>query len=203
MQSKLGESKNIRLLDRVIFTWGVIMLTVTQAVLSYKASFFWIWYTITYPTLYGIRYVLYKREGWSYFLLDFCYWTGFGLLALIHIVPHNHTVFKVLFFAANGPVISAIITWRNSLVFHSLDKLTSLVIHMFPPLLTFCWRWYPAKFGPQFDCEVEPQSCDISITENMAYCMGNYLLWQVSDEFQIFKESSTNWVTVHTIPLPI
>lgn len=29
-----------------------------------------------------------------------------------------------------GPLASAIITWRNSLVFHSIDKVTSLFIHM-------------------------------------------------------------------------
>jgi hypothetical protein len=34
-----------------------------------------------------------------------------------------------------GPLASAIITWRNSLVFHSLDKVTSLFIHMYPPLV--------------------------------------------------------------------
>lgn len=30
-----------------------------------------------------------------------------------------------------GPLMSAIITWRNSLVFHSIDKVTSLFIHMY------------------------------------------------------------------------
>ena len=29
-----------------------------------------------------------------------------------------------------GPLASAVITWRNSLVFHSLDKVISLFIHM-------------------------------------------------------------------------
>lgn len=35
----------------------------------------------------------------------------------------------------SGPLASAIITWRNSLVFHSLDKVTSLFIHMYPPVV--------------------------------------------------------------------
>lgn len=30
-----------------------------------------------------------------------------------------------------GPIASAIITWRNSMVFHSLDKVISLFIHMY------------------------------------------------------------------------
>lgn len=33
------------------------------------------------------------------------------------------------------------VTWRNSFVFHSLDKVTSVFIHSFPALLTYVHRW--------------------------------------------------------------
>ena len=33
-----------------------------------------------------------------------------------------------------GPLMVALIVWRNSLVFHSLDKLTSFFLHIFPPI---------------------------------------------------------------------
>ena len=35
----------------------------------------------------------------------------------------------------------AVIIWKNSLVFHSFDKITSLFIHLIPPMLTWCVRW--------------------------------------------------------------
>jgi hypothetical protein len=35
----------------------------------------------------------------------------------------------------------AIVVWQNSLVFHSLDKLTSIFIHVFPPLTLHLYRW--------------------------------------------------------------
>jgi hypothetical protein len=41
----------------------------------------------------------------------------------------------------SGPLASAIITWRNSLVFHSLDKVTSLFIHVYPPVVLTVIRW--------------------------------------------------------------
>jgi hypothetical protein len=47
----------------------------------------------------------------------------------------------VVFVFANGPLLVAIVAWRNSMVFHSLDKTTSLFIHVFPALLTYCTRW--------------------------------------------------------------
>jgi len=34
---------------------------------------------------------------------------------------------------AHGSLASAVITWRNSLVFHDWDKVTSLFIHLYPP----------------------------------------------------------------------
>ena len=130
--------------------------------------------------------MLYRRGGWGYFLLDFCYYTGFGCLFLIHVIPKNVIWFKMMFFAANGPVIMAIITWKNSLVFHSLDKLTNLVVHGFPPLLTYCWRWYPHKIGYFFDCDVDPEACTITISECFKYCIGNYLVWQIFYMFKVY-----------------
>ena len=35
----------------------------------------------------------------------------------------------------------AIVVWQNSLVFHSLDKLTSIFFHAFPPLTLHLYRW--------------------------------------------------------------
>ena len=42
----------------------------------------------------------------------------------------------------NGPLLFAVGLFRNSLVFHSLDKITSLFIHLSPALVTFCVRWF-------------------------------------------------------------
>jgi hypothetical protein len=34
-----------------------------------------------------------------------------------------------------------VLAWRNSLVFHSLDKTTSLFIHLTPNILLYALRW--------------------------------------------------------------
>ena len=39
-----------------------------------------------------------------------------------------------------GPLMCAIIVWKNSLVFHSLDKLTSFFLHAFPPIVVHLLR---------------------------------------------------------------
>ncbi len=54
----------------------------------------------------------------------------------------NTFLLRVLFANTTGPLLSAVWVWKNSAVFHSLDKMTSLFIHIIPALLSFTQRWY-------------------------------------------------------------
>ena len=67
----------------------------------------------------------------------------------------------------------AIVVWQNSLVFHSLDKLTSIFIHVFPPLTLHLYRWglIPCPYIRQDD---EMSWSDITILP-----LGLYAVWQV------------------------
>ena len=79
-----------------------------------------------------------------------------------------NNIFKANYMLAMGPLMTAIMVWKNSLVFHSLDKLTSMYsdaplqcletdlwlinvdyfwqfasrfLHAFPPLTVHLFRW--------------------------------------------------------------
>lgn len=84
--------------------------------------------------------------------LDFCYFVN--VLSAIGMVYPEPWFLKLNFVFANGPLAWAILAWRNSLVFHSVDKITSVFIHAFPALLTYCWRWdfLDAATGKSFMC---------------------------------------------------
>lgn len=74
-------------------------------------------------------------------LLDMCYWVN-GLAFLhLFVMPKSSTLFAITFACANGPVAVAIIAWRNSLVFHDLEKVTSVFIH-----IMVCWRQSQCHF---------------------------------------------------------
>jgi hypothetical protein len=45
----------------------------------------------------------------------------------------------------NGPLLMAVIAWSNSLVFHDIDKITSLWIHIYPPLGTLAVPLSPIR----------------------------------------------------------
>ena len=93
--------------------------------------------------LLSTRFVMYHREKYHYFMLDFCYFSNLLLLFYLFYYPTSGFLFVLSFVNSNGPLLWAIITWRNSLVFHDLDKVTSVFIHAFPPLVTFVIRWFP------------------------------------------------------------
>lgn len=79
------------------------------------------------------------------YILDFCYYAN--LLFIVYLSQlydpeYRDTLFKVSFMFANGPIIFAIPLYRNSLVFHSLDRMTSVILHISAPLVFYQIRWY-------------------------------------------------------------
>jgi Protein of unknown function (DUF2838) len=55
---------------------------------------------------------------------------------------------QIAFMYANGPLAWAIPCWRNSLVFHDMEKTSSVYIHFFPSLLTLSTRWHAQPRAP-------------------------------------------------------
>jgi hypothetical protein len=107
----------------------------------------------------------------------------------VHLVlfcPRDRAFFKIYFGLANGPLLGAIVLyvgsvillissrWQNRLVFHDIDKLTSLFIHIMPALLSYCIRWCdPEMFAGATSEEIAVSMSDIGIM------MLFYILWQV------------------------
>ena len=77
-----------------------------------------------------IRYYKYHKIGFHYFLADLCYFVNLLLILSIWFFPQSKRLFISTYCLAFGNNAVAIAMWRNSLVFHSLDKVTSYV----PPL---------------------------------------------------------------------
>ena len=92
---------------------------------------------------------------------DFCYFTN--LLCVVAYLWPSPVLRRLCFVYANGPLAWAIAAWRNALVFHSLDKTTSIFIHAFPALLTFTWRWEltHADSGASVLCDAAAPACTL------------------------------------------
>ncbi|OAY72301.1 putative membrane protein [Ananas comosus] len=105
-------------------------------------------YCLFYVTFVPLRWIYYRYKKWHYYLLDFCYYANTFFLAMLLFFPRNEKLFMVCFSFAEGPLAWALIVWRCSLVFSSLDKIVSVVIHFLPGIVFFTIRWWnPQTFS--------------------------------------------------------
>jgi len=175
LEEKIHAPPFLRTSDKFAFTVGLIVLCLTEFLLLKKPGLMPIWYTLLIFPLLIARYYFYHKAKYHYFMLDFCYYVQVLLLAEIYIVP-SPDLFQILFALSNGPLCVAIVMWRNSLVFHDLDKITSVAIHIFPPLVTFSLRWYPPNGDFSLVC-TEP-NCSLSPYYAITLAMVFYAIWQ-------------------------
>ena len=91
-------------------------------------------YTVQALYFLPIRAYRYKKKAWHYFLFDLCYYTTILNFVYIWLLPANTTLWIACYCLSHGSLASAVITWRNSLVFHDQDKIVSLFIHIYAPL---------------------------------------------------------------------
>jgi len=136
-----------QLRDKVFLTLGILNTFVTLLILVRFPAVFWVWYTAWAMPLLAFRYVTYTQKKWQLFLVDNCYFVNALCFAHLFLAPTSHTLFALAFMSSCGPLAWAIVAWRNSLVFHDLERITSLFIHILPPLTMFAQRAWGA-WGP-------------------------------------------------------
>ena len=137
----------VRFIDKVSFILGVVLLITTTYMLGrYPNNFYYYFHVATIVFLVAIRLFNYKKKGWHYYLFDFCYFANFLMLYFITISPKNDYLFKVFFSYANGPFGMAIPAFKNSMIFHKIDNLTSIAIHIIPLVTSWNLRWYTIPY---------------------------------------------------------
>lgn len=144
----------VRTFEKLTFFFGVQSLLVTALLFAYAPqyvhTFFslcsscsfrllprWlhIAYTVQAAILLPLRIYYYKKRAWHYFLFDLCYYITILNFVFIWLAPSSATLWIVCYCMSHGSLASAVITWRNSLVFHDFDKVTSLFVHLYPPIV--------------------------------------------------------------------
>ena len=101
------------------------------------------YYVLTMPPLIAWRVYTYTKLQWQYFCLDYCYFGNLAIFLVLLFTPEDGNLLVFQFCIANGLLYTGAFSFRNSLVFHSVDKMTSTYIHSAPVLLSFGIRWFP------------------------------------------------------------
>lgn len=118
------DSKNVTTREKVSFIAGVLNIFISGYLVGAFPEYFHLWYTAQLCYFYPVRFYTYHKRGYHYFLVDLCYFVNLLLLLVIWVFPHSRRLFIAAFCLAFGNNAVAIAMWKNSLVFHSLDKVT-------------------------------------------------------------------------------
>ena len=122
--------------------------------LLYRIRWIHIAYTVQAAFLLPLRVYKYKKRSWHYFLFDLCYYCNILNFVYIWLIPSSPAMFVACYCLAHGSLASAVITWRNSLVFHDFDKVTSLFIHIYPPIVFTVIRCVTSTHMAYVRCEL-------------------------------------------------
>ncbi|KAG8838380.1 hypothetical protein FRB91_007649, partial [Serendipita sp. 411] len=137
-------TKVVRTRDKVSFFVGVHTVMGSALMVGLYPQWIHIFYTIACAYLLPLRFFSYRQKAFHYFLFDLCYYVTILNLVYIWLFPGSPTLFVACYCLSHGSLASAVITWRNSLVFHDIDKVTSLFIHIYAPFtFTAIRHFYP------------------------------------------------------------
>ncbi|PRP81565.1 transmembrane protein [Planoprotostelium fungivorum] len=183
---KIDNPPAVKLRDKISFTLGVADAIVSGYLLGHAPNAF-VWkYNIQLPLLMFIRFWYYRSIKYHYFLLDFCYYANLILALYLQasftmiatrLIQYS-LLLKTAHYTQNGPLMWAIAVWRLSIVFHSLDKVTSLFIHLNPPLVMWAIRWHSPE-GSDYQHCVSEYEHSLSFSTAVLFPLVPYIAWQL------------------------
>jgi hypothetical protein len=133
-----NDTKTVTAREKISFICGVLNVLISGYLIGGYPEYFHIWYTLQLLYFMPIRWYTYHRRGYHYFLADLCYFVNFLCMCTIWFFPNSKRLFISTYCLAFGNNAIAIAMWRNSMVFHSFDKVTSLFIHIMPCVSLHC-----------------------------------------------------------------
>ena len=137
----MEETPQVKFKDKFSFTLGILTICMIQWLALRNPDYFvYLWVPLTI-ILWIYRFVDYSSKKLELFMLDFCYFINVSVAIQVIFYPNHLEWFQTNYVLTTGPFCFAIILFRNSLVFHDLEKLTQFCLHAFPPLIMHMVRW--------------------------------------------------------------
>jgi hypothetical protein len=168
----------VRTREKFSFVLGVCTLAGTCLLWGLAPTWFPVVYTVQALIYLTWRVYSYKKKHFHYFLFDLCYFVNVLDMIWLWFFPSSTVLFICSYCLTMGPLASAIITWRNSLVFHSIDKVTSLFIHIYPPLVFGIILFRYPNAGERYPGIVNVD--DYGWIQRIALSAVPYCLWQLT-----------------------
>eukprot|EP00927_Polykrikos_kofoidii_P077302 TRINITY_DN74258_c0_g1_i1.p1 TRINITY_DN74258_c0_g1~~TRINITY_DN74258_c0_g1_i1.p1 ORF type:complete len:451 (-),score=64.53 TRINITY_DN74258_c0_g1_i1:107-1459(-) len=125
----------------VCFCCAMVDVVVTSYWLGASPLTFHFYYSFKEASLITFRAIWYRWHGYHYFLYDLCYYCNALLMLYIWVFPHSKFLFNAVY-GFSGVLLVSVFAFRNSFVPHSLDKITSIHVHISPVIQLWLIRWY-------------------------------------------------------------
>lgn len=179
--------------EKLSFITAVLNIFISGYLVGAVPEYFYYWFTAQFFYFMPIRMITYRKSGMHYFLADLCYFVNLIALLTIWVFPQSKRLFIATYCLAYGNNAIAIVMWRNSLVFHSLDKVTSLFIHVMPPVTLHCIvhltpldvlrARFPAVYNIQVSDPGAPEH--YTLLGMLGWASLPYAVWQLAYHFLI------------------
>jgi hypothetical protein len=122
LNKQWNKTSTVTLMEKISFLCGVMNIFVSGYIIGACPEYFYWWYTIQLLYFMPIRLYSYHQRGYHYFLADLCYFVNLLSMLSIWVFPQSKRLLIGTICLAYGNNAVAIALWRNSLVFHSHDK---------------------------------------------------------------------------------
>lgn len=178
LEERLTSATVISTTEKLTFSLSLLNVFYAGYLIGNHPSIFHWFYTIELALLLPIRFYTYRKKDYQYFLADLCYFVNALCLVYIWIFPASGPLFISCYALTFGTLSWAVITWRNSLVLHSLDKTTSSFIHILPPTV---FHVITHGLDPEFKRERFPGADKIErwrVIHGVLWASLTYLFWQ-------------------------
>ncbi|KAJ5768549.1 membrane protein [Penicillium manginii] len=188
-----SKTATVTLREKTSFIAGVLNIFISGYLIGACPEYFYYWYTLQLAYFMPIRYFTYHAKGYHYFLADLCYFVNVLCMLCVWVFPSSKRLFIGTFCLTFGNNAAAIAMWRNSLVFHSMDKVVSTFIHIMPPVTLHCMvhltpvdmlkERFPAIYSIKFSQPGDPEH--YSLGAMIIWATVPYIVWQLGYHFLI------------------
>jgi len=187
IRDSLSESKvktKVKQVDSLSFTIGVTVTYLVQWIVLMRPAMLKHFYYASMLILLPHRFFTYRAEKAHFYMIDFCYLVNLSVILQTLFCGCEGEFcgswFQTNYILTQGPIATAIILWANSLVFHSIDKVTSFAIHFLPALLYYLLRWETRLAGESSENTCYEYTTDLSFTTGFLQPVSFWLFWQFS-----------------------
>ncbi|KAK9457377.1 hypothetical protein V1511DRAFT_166386 [Dipodascopsis uninucleata] len=177
-ETKLEDAKIVSQREKIMFSFGLGNVFLSGLIIGAHPEWFHVWYSVQLCYLMPIRIYSYRKRAYQYFLADLCYFVNLLLITWLWVFPSSPRLFLSCYCLSYGTLSWAVITWRNSLVLHSIEKTTSSLIHVLPAVVLHCIHF---RISDEFKDTRFPGAAkleSINLKDGFIWATVWYFIWQ-------------------------